>query len=137
MTSVFLTTAQREFLLQEYKELLEKSGAKNKGYLLEQMKAMDNVTFWAEICDFMPIYAKPGMLAKVMAFMEKFPKAKERRLPNYPVDLTNLDTFFDEIHPFTLQYFEAELLPKLKRIDKLNWMQSQIDDIKELDALNN
>ena len=45
--------------------------------------------------------------------------------------------FLAGMHPLTLQYFEAELLPKLERIDKLNWMQSSIDEIKAMEAQSN
>ena len=51
--------------------------------------------------------------------------------------MKNISEFFNEIHPLTLQYFEAELMPKLERIDKLNWMQTSIDEIKAMEAYPN
>ena len=66
--TTFLTTAQREFLLSEYKEQLEEfDQLEEYGFLLEDMKTWDNVSFFREMTEQMPIYAEPGMLAKMMA----------------------------------------------------------------------
>lgn len=63
----FLTRAEREFLLAEYKDQLEEwDQLEEYGFLLEEMKTWGNVSFWQEITEQMPIYAKPGMLKKVM-----------------------------------------------------------------------
>ena len=65
--TTFLTTAQREFLLKEYEEQLEEfDQLEEYGFLLEDLKGWDNVSFWQEMIDQMPIYAQPGMLQKVM-----------------------------------------------------------------------
>ena len=66
--TTFLTTAQREFLFNEYKQqLIDMEELEDNSDLLEELKTMDNVAFWTEICDFMPGYAEPGRLAKEMA----------------------------------------------------------------------
>ena len=63
----FLNKAQREFLLAEYKEQLEEfDQLEEYGFLLEDMKTWDNVSFWQEVTEQMPVYAKPGELAKRM-----------------------------------------------------------------------
>ena len=65
--TTFLSAAQREFLLEEYKEQLEEfDQLEEYGFLLEDMKGWDNVSFWREMTEQMPIYAEPGMLAKAM-----------------------------------------------------------------------
>ena len=65
--TTFLTTAQRDFLIEEYKEqLIEFDLLEEDGYLLEELKGLNNVNFWNAICDFMPGYAEPGMLARAM-----------------------------------------------------------------------
>lgn len=63
----FLNKAQREFLIEEYREQLEEfDQLEEYGFLLEEMKEWDNVSFWREMTEQMPIYAEPGMLAKMM-----------------------------------------------------------------------
>ena len=65
--TTFLTKDQREFLLEEYKDQLEEfDQLEEYGYLLEEMKGWDNVSFWNECIEQMPIYAKPGMLQRRM-----------------------------------------------------------------------
>lgn len=58
--TTFLTTAQREFLISEYKEQLEEfDQLEEYGYILEGLRTMGNVEFLQECVDFMPIYAEP------------------------------------------------------------------------------
>ena len=65
--TTFLTTAQREFLLSEYKEQLEEwDQLEEYGFLLEEMKTWDNVSFYREMTEQMPIYAKPGEIEDMM-----------------------------------------------------------------------
>lgn len=69
--TTFLTTAQREFLIEEYKEQLEEfEQLEEYGHLLEGLRTMGNVEFLQECIDFMPIYGEPvgrKILAKVKA----------------------------------------------------------------------
>jgi hypothetical protein len=66
--TTFLTTEQREFLLEEYREVLEEfDQIEEYGHLIDDFRKWDNVSFWIEMTDQMPIYKEPGMLAKVMA----------------------------------------------------------------------
>lgn len=51
--------------------------------------------------------------------------------------MQNILTFIDELHPMTLQYFEVEVLPRLKEIDALNKMHSEMREIRDMEALNN
>ena len=46
--------------------------------------------------------------------------------------MPDIHKFIDNMHPLTLQYFEMELYEQLKRIDKLNKMQTQIDEMRDL-----
>ena len=45
--------------------------------------------------------------------------------------------FIDNMHPLTLQYFEVEVLPRLKEIDSLNQMHAEMREIRDMEALNN
>jgi len=67
--TTFLTTAQREFLIEEYKEQLEEfEQLEEYGHLLDDLRTMNNVDFLNECIDFMPIFAEPTgrkILAKV------------------------------------------------------------------------
>ncbi|QIN97014.1 hypothetical protein [Synechococcus phage S-H34] len=65
--TTFLTAAQREYLLEEYKEQLEEFGQLEEyAQLIEELPSWDNVAFWTEMTDQMPIYAEPGMLDQLM-----------------------------------------------------------------------
>ena len=72
--TTFLTTAQREFLLEEYKEqLIEFDELEDNLDLLEQLRTYNNVDFLNECVEFMPIYGEPvgrRILAKVKADKE-------------------------------------------------------------------
>ena len=58
--TTFLTTAQRDFLIEEYKEQLEEfEQLEEYGYLLDRLRTMNNVDFLNECVDFMPIYGEP------------------------------------------------------------------------------
>ena len=46
--------------------------------------------------------------------------------------MSNIHEFIDGMHPLTLQYFEMELFEQLKKIDKLNKMQTQIDEMRDM-----
>ena len=67
--TTFLTTAQREFLIEEYKEQLEEfEQLEEYGHLLDDLRTMNNVDFLNECIDFMPIFGEPTgrkILAKV------------------------------------------------------------------------
>ena len=67
--TTFLTTAQREFLIEEYKEQLEEfEQLEEYGYLLDELRKMNNTDFWQQCIEFMPIYGdEPGHLQKMMA----------------------------------------------------------------------
>jgi len=67
--TTFLTAAQREFLIEEYKEQLEDFGELEEfGYLLDELRTFNNTSFWEAIIEFMPIYGdEPGHLQKMMA----------------------------------------------------------------------
>lgn len=67
--TAFLTSAQREFLINEYKEQLEEfDQLEEYGDLLDGLRKLNNTAFWQEIIDFMPIYGdEPGHLQKMMA----------------------------------------------------------------------
>jgi len=57
--TTFLTIAQREFLIEEYKEQLEEfDQLEEYAYLLDGLRTMDNVTFLNQCIDFMPIYGE-------------------------------------------------------------------------------
>ena len=72
--TTFLTTAQREFLIEEYKEQLEEfDQLEEYGYLLEELPTYNNVDFLNECVEFMPVYGEPAgrrILAKVKAGKE-------------------------------------------------------------------
>lgn len=72
--TTFLTAAQREFLIEEYKEQLEEfEQLEEYGYLLEELRTYNNVDFLNECVEFMPIYGEPTgrrILAKVKADKE-------------------------------------------------------------------
>ena len=67
--TTFLTTAQREFLIQEYKDTLEEMGELEEyGHYADALRNEDNVKFWQTIVEVMPIYGEPvgkKILAKV------------------------------------------------------------------------
>ena len=57
--TTFLTTAQREFLINEYKEQLEEfDQLEDYGYLLDHLRTLNNVNFLNECIDFMPGYGE-------------------------------------------------------------------------------
>ena len=65
--TTFLNKAQREFLLQEYKEQLEDFDQLDEyGHILDAMRTYNNIDFYNEAIEFMPIYAEPGMIQKRM-----------------------------------------------------------------------
>jgi len=72
--TTFLTTAQREFLIEEYKEQLEEfEQLEEYGYFLDELRTYNNVDFLNECVEFMPIYGEPAgrkILAKVKAEKE-------------------------------------------------------------------
>jgi len=72
--TTFLTTAQREFLIEEYKEQLEEfEQLEEYGYVLEELRTYNNVDFLEMCIDFMPIYGEPAgrrILANVKAGKE-------------------------------------------------------------------
>lgn len=72
--TTFLTTAQREFLIEEYKKQLEEfDQLEEYGYLLEELPTYNNVDFLNECVEFMPVYGEPAgrrILAKVKANKE-------------------------------------------------------------------
>ena len=58
--TTFLTTAQREFLIEEYKEqLIEFDELEEYGHLLEELRTYNNVDFLNQCIEFMPIYGEP------------------------------------------------------------------------------
>jgi len=58
--TTFLTTAQREFLCNEYKDQLEEmEELEEYGYLVDELRTYDNVTFWQTVIEVMPIYGDP------------------------------------------------------------------------------
>ena len=58
--TTFLTTAQREFLIEEYKEQLEEfEQLEEYGHMLDGLRTMNNVDFLNECIEFMPIYGDP------------------------------------------------------------------------------
>ena len=61
MTSPFLTTAQREFLLEEYEEQLDEFGleAQEISERTEWLHHLNNVEFLNECIEQMPIYGEP------------------------------------------------------------------------------
>lgn len=67
--TTFLTSAQRKFLIEEYKEQLEEfDQLEEYGHLLDWLPTLNNVDFLQECIDFMPIYGEPAgkkILAKI------------------------------------------------------------------------
>ena len=67
--TTFLTTAQREFLIEEYKEqLIEFEELEDNLDLLEELRTYNNVDFLNACIEWMPIYGEPAgkkILAKV------------------------------------------------------------------------
>ena len=58
--TTFLTTAQREFLLEEYKEQLEEfDQLEEYGGFLDELRTYNNVDFLNACIEFMPIYGEP------------------------------------------------------------------------------
>ena len=58
--TTFLTTAQREFLLEEYKEqLIEFEELEDNLDLLEELRTYNNVDFLNACIEWMPIYGEP------------------------------------------------------------------------------
>ena len=58
--TTFLTAAQREFLLEEYKEqLIEFEELEDNLDLLEELRTYNNVDFLNACIDFMPLYGMP------------------------------------------------------------------------------
>ena len=58
--TTFLTTAQREFLLDEYVDLLDEMGELEEyGHYVDDLRKQDNVKFWETIVEVMPIYGEP------------------------------------------------------------------------------
>ena len=58
--TTFLTAAQREFLIEEYKEQLEEfEQLEEYGYFLDELRTYNNVDFLNQCIEFMPIYGEP------------------------------------------------------------------------------
>ena len=58
--TTFLTTAQREFLCNEYRDQLEEmEELEEYGYLVDELRTYDNVSFWQFVVENMPIYGEP------------------------------------------------------------------------------
>ena len=58
--TTFLTTAQREFLIEEYTEQLEEfDQLEEYGHLIPWLRTLNNVDFLQECIEFMPIYGEP------------------------------------------------------------------------------
>ena len=58
--TTFLTKAQREFLCNEYRDQLEDmEELEEYGYLVDELRHLDNVSFWQAIEEVMPLYAEP------------------------------------------------------------------------------
>ena len=72
--TTFLTTAQREFLIEEYVEQLEEFGELEEyGSFLDELRTYNNVDFLNACIDFMPVYGEPvgrRILANVKADKE-------------------------------------------------------------------
>ena len=72
--TTFLTKAQREFLIEEYKEQLEEfDQLEEYGYFLDELRTYNNVDFLNQCVEFMPIYGEPvgrKILANVKADKE-------------------------------------------------------------------
>ena len=58
--TTFLTTAQREFLCNEFRDQLEEmEELEEYGYLVDELRTYDNVSFWQFVVENMPIYGEP------------------------------------------------------------------------------
>jgi hypothetical protein len=58
--TTFLTTAQREFLLNAFKEqLISFDCLDDDAYLLDELRAMNNVDFLGACIEYMPFYGDP------------------------------------------------------------------------------
>ena len=58
--TTFLNSAQREFLIEEYKEQLEEfEQLEEYGYFLDELRTYNNVDFLNQCVEFMPIYGEP------------------------------------------------------------------------------
>ena len=58
--TTFLTTAQREFLLEEYVDQLDEMGELEEyGHYVDALRKQDNVKFWETIVEVLPIYGEP------------------------------------------------------------------------------
>ena len=72
--TTFLTAAQREFLIEEYKEQLEEfEQLEEYGYFLDELRTYNNVDFLNQCIEFMPIYGEPvgrRILANIKAGKE-------------------------------------------------------------------
>tara|TARA_R100001509_G_scaffold126397_1_gene79852 strand:+ start:79 stop:327 length:249 start_codon:yes stop_codon:yes gene_type:complete len=58
--TTFLTKAQRDFLCDKYRDQLEEmEELEEYGYLVDELRHLDNVSFWQAIEEVMPLYAEP------------------------------------------------------------------------------
>ena len=58
--TTFLTKAQRDFLVDEYRDQLdEMEELEEYGYLCDEIQTYNNVSFWTFIIENMPIYGEP------------------------------------------------------------------------------
>ena len=58
--TTFLTKAQRDFLCDEYRDQLEEmEELEEYGYLVDELRTYDNVSFWQFVVENMPIYGEP------------------------------------------------------------------------------
>ena len=57
--TTFLTTAQREFLIEEYKEqLIEFDQLEDDAHILDELRTYNNVKFLNACIEFMPMYGE-------------------------------------------------------------------------------
>ena len=60
MATTFLTKAQRDFLCDQYRDQLEEmEELEEYGYLVDELRTYDNVSFWQFVIENMPIYGEP------------------------------------------------------------------------------
>ena len=58
--TTFLTSAQREYLIEEYAEQLDEFGQLEEyGCFLDELRTYNNVDFLNACVEFMPIYGEP------------------------------------------------------------------------------